>query len=114
MQNLKHPSQRLTFSDVLQPAAETDEGDEHGGGLKEGPGAALHAHRHGADEYAHRVGVGDASGQHHQHVHVSRLVLYGLVGLDVEVPRADELQPNMVIQRISHIWPYDEHHHLWS
>jgi hypothetical protein len=55
---------------VLEPAAQRNEEEEHGGRVEEGHGRGVLHHDHAGEDHAHAIHVGDGGGQHHQHVHV--------------------------------------------
>ncbi len=60
----------LALGNVLEPAAQRYEEEEHGGRVEEGHGRGVLHHDHAGEDHAHAVHVGDGGGQHHQHVHV--------------------------------------------
>ena len=77
---------------MFQPPPQGNEDEEHGGRVKEGHGAPLGLLGHGHHQDDEGVDVGDARGQHDEHVHVGHAVSQRFVGLDVEVPAAEELE----------------------
>lgn len=79
---------------VFQPAAQGDEHEQHWGCVKKGDGVHLGSlsHRHQEDDEG--VEEGNGCCQHHEHVHVGRVVPQCSGGLDVEVPPPEHLQWN--------------------
>ena len=77
---------------MFQPPPQGNEDEEHGGRVKEGHGAPLGLLGHGYHQDDEGVDIGDARGQHDEHVHVGHPVSQRFVGLDIEVPAAEELE----------------------
>lgn len=77
---------------MLQPAAQSDEDEEHGRRVEEGDGAVLSSLGHGHQEHDAGVCVRCGGGQHNQHIHVGYPVSQGFVGLDVEVAPPKDLK----------------------
>lgn len=77
---------------MFQPPPQGNEHKEHGGSVKECHGAPLSLLRNGHHQDDQRVGIGNASGQHDEHIHVGSSVSQRFVGLNVEVPPTEELK----------------------
>ena len=85
-----HPIPHL--GDVLQPAPEGDEHEQHGRRVEEGHRTGALLEGHGGHHDGHRVQVGHRGGQHDEHVHRGRPVTKGLHSGHVKMTPTDKLR----------------------
>lgn len=79
------------LSDVFQPPSKRYEYKQHWRGIKKSDGTLFCFFCDGDYQNGARVDVRDTRGKDNEDVHICHLVLQRLVGLNIEVPSAEEL-----------------------